>query len=478
MLVFIDSRLTTESHLCMKVIDALSNRLMKLVRTRITKPDLITGSVHDILLKVFGVLLRAQNPQMVREILEYHNIPQEGEEIDDVTFKIGREVPECWHHRLDQTVENVFHPDEIVGYEMMEGVIVYARIMHPILPEGVESFSNIPRVNMRYMILTSPDDEEGSPVSVLELFKFLTGLKRERPSDEGKTGLVPYEGETETVQIQQELRRERLQEICSDLRRQLDEIWKLPEEERKKAIKRLCLKWHPDKNLDNQGLAEEVFKLLNNEISKRTERSDFVYWEELQRTARRQRDFYQREQSAPRSRGGGGGGFGSTGWGEASDEAPTFDEASIRPERDLNEGKRWLKQAQANFSTLQLIHLGSHNNPKVCGNVCFMAHQVAETALKGGKFFVCGLDANSLRSHNLSTHAYGLQSEQPGETHGLAAHTTPLETYYLDPRYPNRWPPGIVPADRYTYQQAEDAKDHAQAILDIITNIIENEYEP
>ena len=95
------------------------------------------------------------------------------------------------------------------------------------------------------------------------------------------------------VQIQQELRRERLQEICSDLSRQLDEIWKLPEEERKKAIKRLCLKWHPDKNLDNQGLAEEVFKFLNNEISRRTERSDnLVQWDELQRTARRQRDYY------------------------------------------------------------------------------------------------------------------------------------------------------------------------------------------
>ena len=308
-------------------------------------------------------------------------------------------------------MENVFHPDEIVGYEMMDGVIVYARIMHRILPEGVESFSNISRVNMSYMILTSPDDEEGSPVSVLELFKFLTGLKRERPSDEGETGLVRYEGETETVQIQQELRRERLQEICSDLSRQLDEIWKLPEEDRKKALRRLCLKWHPDKNLDNQGLAEAVFKFLNNEISKRTERSDVVHWEELQRTARRQRDYYQREQSAPRSRGGGGGGFGGTGWGGASAEVPTFDEASIRPERDLNEGRRWLEQAQANFSTLLLIHLGSQSNSKVCGDVCFMAHQVAEKALKGGKHFVCGLDANSLHSHNLSTHAYGLQSD-------------------------------------------------------------------
>ena len=187
--------------------------------------------------------------------------------------------------------------------------------------------------------------------------------------------------------------------ILGSLHKNILEIWKLPEEEKKKAIKRLCVKWHPDKNLDIQGLAEEVFKFLNNEISRRTERSDnLVQWDELQRTARRQRDFYPREQSAPRSRGGGGGGFGSTVWGGVSAEVPTFDEASIRPERNLNEGRRWLEQAQANFSTLLLIHLGPHNNPKVCGDVCFMAHQVAETALKGGKYFVCGLDANSLVS--------------------------------------------------------------------------------
>ena len=106
-----------------------------------------------------------------------------------------------------------------------------------------------------------------------------------------------------------------------------------------------------------------------------------------------------------------------------------------------------------------------------------MAHQVAEKALKGGKYFVCGLDESSLKSHSISTQAYGLQSERPGETHGLISHTTPLENYYLEPRYPNLWGPGVVPADMYTYEQAKQAKDHAEAILKIIQNVAENEQD-
>ncbi len=115
----------------------------------------------------------------------------------------------------------------------------------------------------------------------------------------------------------------------------------------------------------------------------------------------------------------------------------------------------------------------ANEKPQVCGDICFMAHQVAEKALKGGKYFVCGLDQASLTNPNISTHAYGLQSERPGETHGLVNHTTPLENYYLHPRYPNCWPSGIVPADMYSYEQAKQAKDHAEAILRIIQNIIE-----
>ena len=42
----------------------------------------------------------------------------------------------------------------------------------------------------------------------------------------------------------------------------------MPEEKRRNVIKRLYLRWHPDKNVGNDELCIEVFKHLQNEISR------------------------------------------------------------------------------------------------------------------------------------------------------------------------------------------------------------------
>ncbi len=39
-----------------------------------------------------------------------------------------------------------------------------------------------------------------------------------------------------------------LDEILEDISNLLEEAWSLPEHQRKQVIKRLLLKWHPDKN--------------------------------------------------------------------------------------------------------------------------------------------------------------------------------------------------------------------------------------
>ena len=461
--LYLDSQLTNN----FKVVRVLCNRLLGLFRTNLNE-QLITPDLYDIFIQ----LLSVQTPQEVKEILEENSIPPPGKAmVDGATFKLGKEVAECWHHRLDQAVENIFHPGEIVGYEMMESYIVCVQIMHPTMPEGCESFDAIPRISMKYKILTHPDDEEGKEVGVLKLYKFLRGLKKQTILAEG-TDVAPYLGETDTIRIQQE----NLQEIRDALLGQLDEIWKLPKEEIKKAIRRLCLKWHPDKNLDDPAVAEEVFKFLYSEISRRDVDNNFdMQWDDVNRTAQRQRESYTREQESSSQSQARGSESGSTDRGdEPFAGTPQFKEEDLRPERNPAEGRRWLKQAEANFKSLVALFAEAIHEEKICADVCFMAHQVAEKALKGGKFFVCGLDANSLMNHDIGRHAYGLQSECPGETHGLVNHTTPLENYYLDPRYPNRWRSGIVPADMYNYEQAEQAKDHAEAILRIIKNIVES----
>jgi sacsin len=45
------------------------------------------------------------------------------------------------------------------------------------------------------------------------------------------------------------------------------EAWELPEAERKKAIRRLYLRWHPDKNPKSYDLCNEAFKFLKNQVT-------------------------------------------------------------------------------------------------------------------------------------------------------------------------------------------------------------------
>nr|1IUR_A Chain A, KIAA0730 protein [Homo sapiens] len=63
--------------------------------------------------------------------------------------------------------------------------------------------------------------------------------------------------------------------ILKEVTSVVEQAWKLPESERKKIIRRLYLKWHPDKNPENHDIANEVFKHLQNEIN-RLEKQAFL----------------------------------------------------------------------------------------------------------------------------------------------------------------------------------------------------------
>ncbi|ESO88086.1 hypothetical protein LOTGIDRAFT_60218, partial [Lottia gigantea] len=54
--------------------------------------------------------------------------------------------------------------------------------------------------------------------------------------------------------------------ILKEIRQLLNKAWKLPEADRKRVIKRLILKWHPDKNLNIVKLATEITQTILNYI--------------------------------------------------------------------------------------------------------------------------------------------------------------------------------------------------------------------
>ena len=450
-----------------------------------------------ILANLFTNLLMAQTPQQVKFVLYNRGIKFEREDIQfetDITPRLGKPIPESWHHRLDQDVDNLFHPQEWVGYEDREDHFVFVQIIHPVVEEdGANSQDAEVRIQMIYKIYVSEDDEEGIKVSALDLYKFLRGKKAGKHAGENKA-LVPYEGGTDDRWTRREAREETdlksiKRQICNELR----EIWKLPSTEKTKAIRRLYLKWHPDKNPYKPVLAEEVFKFFKKQIE-RLERglpledpdepaTDGIpsqrpfgsftsewssYFRKWDRTAYQHSRSRESENHYRAREGGGGGGGGS----DPTDPQFPFDE-DFGPQPNQQEGEKWVKQAEVDFGALMILLNRTSTTQEVSGSVCFMAHEVAEKALKGGMYAKCGLGKKSLKSHNLTPLAYALQAKEPSSTQGLAGYTTPLEDYYLDTRFPDRYPGStMIPSDHYSPEDAQQAKENAENILDMMKTLV------
>ena len=110
--------------------------------------------------------------------------------------------------------------------------------------------------------------------------------------------------------------------------------------------------------------------------------------------------------------------------------------------------------------------------PSVCCNVCFMAHEVAEKALKAGRYVACGMtDPTELIHHQLSHHAYALASVLPGLTKHLHDHASYLEPFYLKTRFPNQHQQSVVPFQKFAREDALHAKYAAEQIWQIVYDI-------
>ncbi len=108
--------------------------------------------------------------------------------------------------------------------------------------------------------------------------------------------------------------------------------------------------------------------------------------------------------------------------------------------------------------------------------MCFLSHEVVEKALKGGLYALCGLDARKIYGHQLSNNAHALRMIRPHVARHLPGHCIPLEEHYLNTRFPPRWPGSQdAPYDHYHLQDAQDAKEHAEEVLDIVKSIMPQE---
>ena len=515
--------------------------------------------------KVIKMCLKAKNGGKVKSVLAGIGVDLDGAALEGFIRKLGEEIPECWHHRLDQDIDNVFNPMEYVGYEAdKEGHIIVAQIVHPVKPKKGEQ-----QLEKKFRIYIGEDDKEGKDVGIFSLYKFLVGKKKPKlqpvSTESEERAVTPYDGKDDITNYRASLITEDLVKTKRKICCQLREIWKLPSDERRKAIKRMFLKWHPDKNTDSPHEAEIIFKFLMKQIEHlekgeplddpttdvpmpKEDTSSFHHSTGSGRSYRRQhywhsnsryyRNFNQWDSTAGRhrnssnhereyytsgggcgttgstdsrdgshgttgssysegsysrgsshgdhsttgssdSRGSSHGGHGTTGSPDSrgSSRSSAFPFEEEQDEKNPEEGERWVKQAEAEFKVL----LSNHKHADECSGyfyVCFMAHQVAEKALKGGVYALCGVDGRTFKDNNLARNALALETIQPEKTSTLSSHAISLEDYYLNPRYPSCWPGYTdIPAEHYTEEDSDQAKEHAEAVLTTVREIMPLENE-
>uniref|UniRef100_A0A8D0LBK9 Sacsin n=1 Tax=Sphenodon punctatus TaxID=8508 RepID=A0A8D0LBK9_SPHPU len=422
----------------------------------------------------------------------------------------GTPIPAEIHYTLLMDPMNVFYPGEYVGYLVdAEGgdiygsyqpTYTYAIIVKEVEREDDENSSflgKIYQIDIGY--------SEYKIVSSLDLYKFSRPDESSQSRDSapstptsptefpahGPRSIPPLYSGRESHKTTsskhhspKKIKPNSLPEILREVTSVVEQAWKLPESERKKIIRRLYLKWHPDKNAENLDIANEVFKHLQNEIN-RLEKQAFID-QNTDRTSRRtfsssasrfQSDKFSFQRFY-------------TSWNQeatshkserqqckekcpSSSSGPSYSPRFFVPPTFKSvgnpvEARRWLRQARANFSAARN---DLHKNANEW--VCFKCYLSTKLALIAADYAVRGKSDKDVKPTALAQKIEEYSQQLEGLTNDV--HT--LEAYGVDSlktRYPDLLPFPQIPNDRFTSEVAMRVMECTACIIIKLENFIQH----
>ena len=409
--------------------------------------------------------LKVESHEDLQELLEKYSVTFEIDDMnifDSEKIELGTQIPEKWLSYLDNDLNNILRTQEWVGYEINENIYIWAMVLYPII-------SDAHPLMKKYKIIIKEGDEEGIEVSVLDLYKLIT-KKRSKEAQTDEQTLVPTQHVSSASEVRSVTDDEKLLELKRSICDELKQIWSLPEEEKKKALRRMCYKYHPDK-ASEKDLYEEAFKFLQLQIDRleaglKLDNPDNDYNSSSSQTPNpsQWRDIFNdlSENIKRRSRKRGG-----------NPEEFNIGFQVPRIFRDMKEAERWLRQAECDHRAMKVLQNATNKGERVSCQVLFMAHEVMEKGLKAAMYALVGLGQHFLTSHNLTPLANAIHSEDPS-TASLVTLASKMETYYLDTRFPNKFSLPIAPVDIFEVEEARKITNCIDNALKIIENIIKN----
>nr|XP_056720219.1 sacsin-like [Euleptes europaea] len=315
-------------------------------------------------MRVLREILACREPEEIAKVLNEHKVPLRKFAIRDA-FTLpdpGEEIPEEWHDSLDMSILHSFMPKDYVGYldPSVQGEhYVYAVVLEALGPQQ----SGAGQVHMYRVNVGGGQQLE---VSAHDLYHFRQSMPASDTSKAVVLAQSPPDGATAAGLSGGDWYQQPLSEVKKKVDAWLAEIWDLSEGERKKAIRRLYLCYHPDKNLGQEDLANEIFRYLKEKIKEMQNKGKAKsctsggpgssgsfnrnswnfsnHWNEWDQQAYRHRETRQ-EFTRQRQSGRGGGNFTYNFWSFYSSGTKGY-----KPKcPGMEEARRWLRQAECDL---------------------------------------------------------------------------------------------------------------------------------
>uniref|UniRef100_W5M0P3 Sacsin molecular chaperone n=2 Tax=Lepisosteus oculatus TaxID=7918 RepID=W5M0P3_LEPOC len=420
----------------------------------------------------------------------------------------GTPIPAEIHHILLMDPMNVFYPGEYVGYLVdSEGGDVYGSYQptytYAIIVQEVEREEEENPSFLGKLFQIDIGYSEYKIVSSLDLYKFSrqdesSHIRDSAPSTPTSPSECPSPGPrmvpplfpgkeshraAPSKQSPHKLKLNALPDILKEVTSVIEQAWKLPESERKKTIRRLYLKWHPDKNAENLEIATEVFKHLQNEISRLEKQS--LAEQAADRASRRPfstsstrfqseakfsfQRFYTSWNQEATSHKSEKQQFREqfTSYSGSSHSPRFFVPPTFKSVGNPVEARRWLRQARANFSAARN---DLHKNANEW--VCFKCYLATKLALIAADYAVRGKSDKDVKPAALAQKV----EEYHEQLVGLANDVHILEAYGVDSlrtRYPDLLPFPQIPNDRYTSEVAMRVMECTARVIIKLENFVQ-----
>ncbi|KAL3892269.1 hypothetical protein ACJMK2_004491 [Sinanodonta woodiana] len=377
----------------------------------------------------------------------------------------GTYVPEEFHAFLQQGFsEFQKHEYESVAFELEDGtdgsesddaVYIYVRIIRPVKSKEPCTAG----ITNQYVIDIGDYDKGYVTVYAYKLFKFERKLASSSqdllPSDSLPVGSLPSD------------------EISSQIRNILQEAWTLPKEERRRVLKRLLLRWHPDKNIGQEDYCNRIFNCIQVVVSKLDSgqsldaenightncdgRSVFTGtdYENLGRRVNRTTAQYRMQHDLH-----------ADAYFDAHSRRNYASQLSRTEFRatDQSNALRWFRQAKKDLSSAKEF-LPSASAVPAFNWICYHCHQATEKALKAA---VYATDANKvdLRSHQLA--AIAIRGSLSQDLVSLASSLEASLGHHTRMRYPDSIDRAQIPAEVYADTQPRTAIEIAESVIQLV----------